>query len=81
MINILDGIMDYLVPGIHFGRMIIGADVRMLECLKAWLTDGYTFLFCIFFFHFHFPAQLVGDFTLSDLLDKPRSQVPSLLVI
>ena len=34
-----------------------------------------------FFFqnhHFHFPAQLVG-FTLSDLLDKPLSQVSSLL--
>ena len=34
-----------------------------------------------FFFdhHFHFPAQLVGCFTLSDLLDKPCSQVSSLL--
>ena len=30
--------------------------------------------------HFHFPAQLdVGGFTLSDLLDKPWSQVSSLL--
>ena len=27
----------------------------------------------------HFPAQLVGGFTLSDLLDKPWSQVSSLL--
>ena len=25
--------------------------------------------------HFYFPAQLVGGFTLSDLLDKPWSQV------
>ena len=35
-----------------------------------------------FFFssrHFHFPAQLLGGFTLSDLLDKPWSQVSSLL--
>ena len=29
--------------------------------------------------HFYFPAQLVGCFTLSDLLDKPWSQVSSLL--
>ena len=35
-----------------------------------------------FFFsnhHFHFPAQLEGGFTLGDLLDKPWSQVSSLL--
>ena len=34
----------------------------------------------IYFFndHFHFPVQLVGGFTLSDLLDKPWSQVPPL---
>ena len=30
-------------------------------------------------YRFYFPAQLVGDFTLSGLLDKPRSQVSSLL--
>ena len=29
--------------------------------------------------HFYFPAQLVGGFALSDLLDKPWSQVSSLL--
>ena len=29
--------------------------------------------------HVYFPAQLVGGFTLSDLLDKPWSQVSSLL--
>ena len=29
--------------------------------------------------HFYFPAQLVGGFTLSDLRDKPWSQVSSLL--
>ena len=28
-----------------------------------------------FLYHFYFPAQLVGGFTLSDLLDKPWSQV------
>ena len=34
----------------------------------------------LFFFdqHFYFPAQLVGGFTLSDLLDKSLSQVSSL---
>ena len=31
-----------------------------------------------FYHHFCFPAQLVGGFTLSDLLDKPWSQVSSL---
>ena len=34
--------------------------------------------FCFFFnHHFYFPAQLVGGFTLNDLLDKPWSQVSS----
>ena len=40
-------------------------------------------LFTFFFFfehHFYFPAQLVGRFTLSDLVDKTWSQVPSLLL-
>ena len=34
-------------------------------------------LFLLFFFnrHIYFPAELVADFTLSDLLDKPSSQV------
>ena len=38
-------------------------------------------LFFVFVFdhHFYFPAQLVGGFTLSDLLDKPWPQVSSLL--
>ena len=35
--------------------------------------------FFVFDHHFFFPAQLFGGFTLSDLLDKPWSQVPSLL--
>ena len=38
----------------------------------------YLLLLLVFFFfsdHFYFPAQLVGGFTLSDLLDKPCSQV------
>ena len=34
--------------------------------------------FFVFDHHFFFPAQLFGGFTLSDLLDKPWSQVPSL---
>ena len=43
--------------------------------------DKDTFFFFLFFFdgHFYLPAQLVGGFTLSDLLDKPWSQVSSLL--
>ena len=44
--------------------------------------DRVHFVFCFFLFfyhHFYFPAQLVGSFTLSDLLDKPWSQVSSLL--
>ena len=36
-------------------------------------------MFCFFLDHFYFPAQLIGGFTLSDLLDKPWSQVSSLL--
>ena len=36
---------------------------------------------CFFFFnhHFHFPTELVGGSTLDDLLDKPWSQVSTLL--
>ena len=37
------------------------------------------FLNLLFFHHFFFPAQLVGVFTFSDLLDKRWSQVSSLL--
>ena len=32
-----------------------------------------------YLYHFYFPAQLVGAFTLSNLLDKAWSQVSSLL--
>ena len=44
-------------------------------------TSTYCFFafFLKFFHHFYFPAQLVGGFTLSDLLDRPWSQVSSLL--
>ena len=47
---------------------------------KSQTGGGGIYLF--FFFlnhHFCFPAQLVGGFTLSDLLDKPWSQVSYLL--
>ena len=37
------------------------------------------FLFNTPEYHFHFPARLVGGFTPSDFLDKPWSQVSSLL--
>ena len=46
---------------------------------------SHSLLFCFVLFCFsphrlYFPAQLVGGFTLRDLLDnKPWSQVPSLL--
>ena len=38
----------------------------------------YSFIF-YYYDHFYFPAQLVGGFTLSNLLDKPWAQVSSLL--
>ena len=40
------------------------------------LANRCFFLF-FFYHHFYFPAHLVGDFTLSDLLDKPWSQLSS----
>ena len=44
--------------------------------------DIYIYIYFSSFFsdhRFYFPAQLVGSFTPSDLVDKPWSQVPSLL--
>ena len=38
-----------------------------------------TLFYFSFNHHFYCPAQLVGGFTLSDLLDKPWSQVSCLL--
>ena len=38
----------------------------------------FYYFFFSFFFITYFPAQLVGGFTLSDLLDKPWSRVASL---
>ena len=35
----------------------------------------FSFFFFFFFHHFYFPTQLVGGFTLSDLMYKPWSQV------
>ena len=51
------------------------------------LFASYATLYPVFFFssysflnhHVHCPAQIVRGFTLSDLLDKPWSQVSSLL--
>ena len=40
-----------------------------------WFMNEHVFVFVFVLNHFHFPAQLVGGFTLSDLLDKPWSQV------
>ena len=46
-------------------------------------THLYTILllyvYTFFYYHFYLPAHLVGGFTLSDLLDKPWSQVSSLV--
>ena len=44
-------------------------------CYQGILRD----LIAFFYRHFYFPAQLVGGFTLGDLLDKPWSQVSSIL--
>ena len=51
----------------------------LLACGQRWLLTVYCF-FCFFVFdhHFYFPVQLERGFTLSDLLDKPWSQVSSL---
>ena len=57
-------------PSRHVCSTSVSSQYRML-C--------YVLFFNYFFYHFYFPAQLVGGFTLSDLLDKPWSQVLSLL--
>ena len=51
----------------------------MAVCLLNAAVYLYLFRVCFCNHHFYFPAQLVGGFTLSDLLDKPWSQVSSLL--
>ena len=52
----------------------VGSLGLVVGSILAWLS------FFFFFNHdFHFPAPLVGGFTLSNLLDKPWSQVSSLL--
>ena len=49
------------------------------QVMVTFVSFGSFFSFPFFFnHHFYFPAQLVGGFTLSDLLDKPWSQVSSL---
>ena len=45
----------------------------------SYLRTYVQYLLICFDHHFYFPAQLVGGFTLSDLLDKPWSQVSPLL--
>ena len=42
-----------------------------------WFMNEHVFVFVFVLNHFHFPAQLVGGFTLSNLLDKSWSQVSS----
>ena len=46
------------------------------------ISTYYTYLLFYFFLydnHFYFPAQRLGGFTIRNLLDKPWSQVSSLL--
>ena len=50
-----------------------------LRSCQVLLPFFHSFFFWWGGHHFYFPAQLVRGFTLSDLLDKPWSQVPSLL--
>ena len=52
---------------------------RSTKTGKGNYQDYIVFCFVFSDHHFYFPAHLVGGFTLSDLLDKPWSQVSSLL--
>ena len=54
------------------------AAIRVFTCVYLCLPILYIHYIIYIYDHFYFPAQLVG-FTLSDLLDKPWSQVSSLL--
>ena len=50
--------------------------------IALYCYEQHLVLFAIYLFfghHFYFPAKLVGGFTLSDLTDKPWTQVSSLL--
>ena len=63
------GGLDVVLGGCRCGRLFV-----------RWTTGIHLVIFVIFFsYHFYFPAQLVGGFTLSDLVDKPWSQASSLL--
>ena len=57
-----------------------GGSVGLSTSSTSQAQQGATW-YILFFFdrHFYFPAQLVGSFTLSHLLDKPWSQVSALL--
>ena len=57
-----------------FGELVPFQGLRSVEPSRA-----IFFVLVCFNRHFYFPAQLVGRFTLSDLLDKPWLQVSSLL--
>ena len=63
---------------VHSSRYTSTAAVGSLPV--STLQQPLSFFFFFFFdYHFYFPAQLVGGFTLSGLPDKPWSQVSSLL--
>ena len=75
---------DFWFWSVASRRCIRAGQSTLHDPVLAFLADSpcsyiHTLLF-IYFYHFYFlPAQLVRGFTLSDLLDKPRSQVPSRL--
>ena len=58
------------VPGTGFEP-----DAFLISVIEKPSTRGIVLFFFCFNNHFYFRAQLVGGFTLSDLLDKPWSQV------
>ena len=57
-------------------RIHLTADFSVL--IERTSVRPFYFIF-LFYCHVYFPAQLVGGYTLSYLLDKPWSQVSSLL--
>ena len=65
--------LDTVVPGSKTETTVKSTDVWhdiMPMSVHKYIRGVYNH-------HFYFPAQLVGGFTLSELLDKPWSQVSS----
>ena len=66
-----------------FTQMLRQRNIKLMPCHRYLFVEflGTIGIFFFYFFsrHDYFPAQLVGGFTLSNLLDKSWSQVSSLL--